>query len=367
MMKEKLSIYPRFKLALVLLTLVAAGCKKADNRINSPVPDANNAAAKNNKLKINTVPSSEPLQTAANGTFFIVNKLSGKVLDVNGLQAADGSTVSQYGATGGANEKWTLKQLTGGYYSITDSNSGKALQINQAGTADGNITTIGTYASQAHQQWQFIALGNGYYRIVNRNSGKDLDVDGQSLDDLGKVQQWGYWGGDNQQWALLRVKANGKLSWTFANNNMPQDVKQRITSAMNDACARYNAGADWPARTLTVEYNTDVPTADGNSGGNGYIRFGANASYQTTRTAMHEIAHTWGVGQSGGWYNNTTSGDFTGTNTVTTIHAFETPTTAIHTGGGHFWDYGLNYDSEWSETNAFRHVKLVWAMRADGM
>lgn len=199
-----------------------------------------------------------------------------------------------------------------------------------------------------------------------QNSGKDLDVNGQSLDDLANVQQWSYWGGENQQWALLRVTANGHLTWTLTTTGVPTDVQQRITTAMNDACARYNAGADWPARTLTVEYNTDVPTADGNAS-TGNIRFGSNASYQTVRTVMHEIAHTYGVGQNGGWYSNTSSGDFLGTNTVATIHALETSTSAIHTGGGHFWPYGLNYDDEWSETNAFRQVKIVYAMRADGM
>jgi hypothetical protein len=35
--------------------------------------------------------------------------------------------------------------------------------------------------------------------------------------------------------------------------------------------------------------------------------------------------------------------------------------------GGHFWPYGLNYDNEWSDANAYQHVKMVWAMRASGM
>ena len=134
---------------------------------------------------------------------------------------------------------------------------------------------------------------------------------------------------------------------------------------MNDACARYNALANWPARTLTVEYNTGVATADGSTTGN--IRFGPNASYQAVRTAMHEIGHTYGVGLSSGWTANISGGLFTGTTAVDAIHSFDGPSAVINTGGGHFWPYGLNYDNEWSEANAYRHVKMIWAMKADGM
>jgi len=58
---------------------------------------------------------------------------------------------------------------------------------------------------------------------------------------------------------------------------------------------------------------------------------------------------------------------YSGSNGLATIRAFETPTTGISTGGGHFWPYGLNYDSEWSETNAHRHVKIIRAMDLDGV
>ncbi|PWK76623.1 ricin-type beta-trefoil lectin protein [Mucilaginibacter oryzae] len=352
-------------LLLLSVILFSSNCKKETTPASLSQNDSD-AKSLTGKIKLAALSSAEPLQTVANGTFVIVNKLSGKVLDVDGYKTTDGTTVWQYGATGGSNQKWTLKLRTGGYYSAIDNSSGKGLQVDDAGKSDGAITTIATYTGATKQQWQFVSLQNGYYKIVNRYSGKVLDVNGGSLDDLGKVQQWTSNNGDNQQWALLKPTYNGQLTWQLTTTNVPADAQARIKAAMNDACARFNAGANWPARTLTVEYNPDVPTADGSSGSSN-IRFGADASYQTVRTAMHEIAHTYGVGQSGGWYSNTSTGDFLGSNTVATIHAFETPTSAIHTGGGHFWPYGLNYDDEWSETAAFRQVKLVYAMRTDGM
>lgn len=159
--------------------------------------------------------------------------------------------------------------------------------------------------------------------------------------------------------------AVGQLTWVLTSTNVPADVVTRITNAMNGAVSRYNAGNDWPARTLTVEYNTGVATADGSTNGN--IRFGSNASYQTIRTAMHEIAHTYGVGISSGWTANISGGHFVGANAVSMLASFDGTGAIIYTGGGHFWPYGLNYETEWSETNGTRHVKMVTAMKADGM
>jgi len=342
--------------------LCIAGCKK-DHM--DAATTAGTTPEKKEDLTTARVPASETLQTLANGTFLLVNRKSGMALDVASAATANGSNVLQWGGTGGTNQRWTLTQLADGYYSIIGVQSGRALDVYQSGTADGDNVDIWDYSGDNNQQWQFIAIGNGYYRIVNRNSGKDLDVAGQSESPGANVDQWTYTGGENQQWGLLKPTFSGQLTWTLTSTGVPADVQTRITNAMNGACARYNAYANWPARTLTVEYNTGVATADGSTNGN--IRFGPTASYQAVRTAMHEIGHTYGVGLSSGWSANISGGLFVGITAVDAIHSFDGPNAVINTGGGHFWPYGLNYDNEWSETNAYRQVKMVWAMRADGM
>lgn len=346
---------------LLAFILFLASCKK-DNLVTTTETVPGGTDAPHSTAK---VPGSETLQTAGNGTFLIVNRKSGKLLDVASAGTANGSNVLQWGGNGGTNQKWTLTQLSGGYYSVIGVQSGRALEVYQSGTADSANVDIWDYSGANNQQWQFISIGNGYYRIVNRNSGKDLDVAGQSVADGANVDQWTYWGGENQQWALLTATASGQLGWTLTSTGVPSDVQARITTAMNDAVARYNAIANWPARTLTVEYNTGVATADGSTSGN--IRFGPTASYQGVRTAMHEIAHTYGVGISSGWTANISGGYFVGTNAVDMLATFDGTGAVISTGGGHFWPYGLNYDTEWSTANAYRHVKIVWSMRSDGM
>lgn len=347
---------------ILLVLIVFASCKKDQNILNEDVPSNLTASP----TKVASVSPTETLQTVAGGTFIIVNRLSGKMLDVSGQGTANETNVLQWPGTGGTNQRWTLAAVTGGYYSITGVQSGKALDIVASGTADGDNAEIYTYAAGTQQQWQFISLTNGYYQIVNRNSGKSLQIEGASLADGGGAEQGTYTGAENQQWALFNPVASGHLTWTLVSTGVPADVSARITTAMNDACARYNAGANWPARTLTVEYNTGVATADGSTNGN--IRFGPTASYQAVRTAMHEIAHTYGVGLSAGFTANVnSSSNFTGANAVAVLATFDGAGAVLHTGGGHIWPYGLNYDTEWSEANAYRQVKIIWAMRADGM
>jgi|GEM_PF-2725264 hypothetical protein len=357
-MKRRLIITRLLSIASVSMMLFTTGCQPQVETEVQPVRSSSTAAGAR-------IASTETPLPVGNGRFYIVSRRSGKMLDVLGFRTTENADVVQWGGTGGPNQQWTLNQASGGYYTITGVQSGKALQVRQASTANGTDVTIGTVASTNNQQWQFVPTSNGYYRIVNRNSGKSLDVKDGSINDEADIIQWDNTGADNQEWALLTTQAGGQVSWVLTTGNVPDDVRTRITNAMNDACARYNAAAKWPARTLTVEYNTGVQTADGNTNGN--IRFGGNPSYQNTRTAMHEISHTWGVGISGGWHANTSTGPFTGANAVTVMKSYDGPNAVINTGGSHFWPYGLNYDNEWSEVGAFRHVKLVFAMRADGM
>ena len=96
--------------------------------------------------------------------------------------------------------------------------------------------------------------------------------------------------------------AAATITWTLVRASNPTQDQQTaynlITSAMNAAVARYNNLSDL-GKNITVRYEPGVPTADGNI--NGTIRFGSNRSYMNERTALHEIAHTIGVGTSSGW------------------------------------------------------------------
>ncbi|MET7693129.1 hypothetical protein ABZT06_35100 [Streptomyces sp. NPDC005483] len=162
--------------------------------------------------------------------------------------------------------------------------------------------------------------------------------------------------------------AAATITWTLERAGNPtadqQSAYTRITSAMNAAVARYNNLSDL-GKSITVRYDTSVPTADGNI--NGTIRFGSDRSYMTERTALHEIAHTIGVGTSSGWSSLGGSGTWTGAQATALVRQYDGSSAKLSTGGGHFWPYGLNYENEFSGTAADRHVRIVAAMVRDGL
>ncbi|MEU5873553.1 hypothetical protein AB0A73_18590 [Glycomyces sp. NPDC047369] len=157
------------------------------------------------------------------------------------------------------------------------------------------------------------------------------------------------------------------ITWTLVRASNPtQDQQQAytlITTAMNAAVARYNNLSDL-GKSITVHYDPSVPTADGNI--NGTIRFGARAS-MNERTALHEISHTLGVGTSSRWNTLGCGGTYNGPQATALVKQYDGQGATITCDSAHFWPYGLNYDNEFTQTNADRHVELVEAMTRDGL
>src|SRR5687768_14445759 len=65
---------------------------------------------------------------------------------------------------------------TSAWYVLVNRNSGKALEVLGQSTADGARVTQSARNDQVGQQWQFVDSGGGYYRLRSRVSSKVLDV-----------------------------------------------------------------------------------------------------------------------------------------------------------------------------------------------
>jgi len=164
------------------------------------------------------------------------------------------------------------------------------------------------------------------------------------------------------------AEAAGRMTYTLYTEAEPTadqaDAYARITAAMDAAVARYNEFSDFD-RHLNVYYVPGVPTAEASI--DGTIRFGENRSYMQERTALHEISHTVGNGTADAWYAMCQDGKWTGANANAKLAEFDGAGATLNCGGSHIWPYGLNYDDEFSDVNADRHVQIIWAMIADGM
>ncbi|KAK7921636.1 hypothetical protein PG985_009658 [Apiospora marii] len=160
--------------------------------------------------------------------------------------------------------------------------------------------------------------------------------------------------------------AEAAINWTLEKAGNPSadqsDAYAKIESAMKLAAARH-ARLGSASKNIRVYYTPGVPTAEANY--NGDLRFGSNRAYMNERTALHEVSHTLGVGQTAAFDRKCAAGDWA--TALPLLRSWDGQSAKISCGGSHFWPYGLNYDNEWSETNADRNVLLVNAMIKDGM
>jgi hypothetical protein len=161
--------------------------------------------------------------------------------------------------------------------------------------------------------------------------------------------------------AVAEPPRKHQIAWKFAAGSETWDADKRdqIKQSMDEATALYNELGEFD-KQITVAYSPSTPTADGNYNGN--IRFG---SQRSKRTALHEIAHTLGVGQHKNWQANIRDKKWTGEHALKQLREFDGPDAVLHADKAHFWPYGLNQERESSPESDRRHVLMVLALRKD--
>src|SRR3954447_4766488 len=92
---------------------------------------------------------------------------------------------------------------TSAWYVLVNRNSGKAVDVFNLATNDGARIAQWTRNDQNQQQWQFVDSGGGFYRLRSRHSGKVLDDYQWSTAENAQVVQWTDLNGTNQQFRLL--------------------------------------------------------------------------------------------------------------------------------------------------------------------
>jgi hypothetical protein len=150
----------------------------------------------------NYVPGGGGGGTLANGTYKIINRNSGKALDVYKQSTTNSAPVDQYSYWGGSCQKWTVTQLGNGQYSVIGVGSGKALDVYNRSTANSAPIDIYAYSGDNCQKWIITATSGGYYKVIGVGSGLALEVFNQSTADSALVDQYSYFGGNSQQWAF---------------------------------------------------------------------------------------------------------------------------------------------------------------------
>ncbi len=146
--------------------------------------------------------SSGPVDTSA--WYTLVNRNSGKAVDVYNLSTADGARITQWSRNNGNQQQWQFVSSGDGYYRLKSRLSGKVLDVSGRSTADGAAIIQWSDNNAANQQFSIQTI-DGYIQLISRNSGRAVEVQGASTADGGNIVQYADWNGTNQQWQLVRV------------------------------------------------------------------------------------------------------------------------------------------------------------------
>ncbi len=232
------------------------------------------------------------------------------------------------------------------------------------GAASGGASTS---AGGGSASGGFVSLGSGGEPSTGGDPGS-----GGELGSGGGVGTGGDPGGSGGGEPDDGCEFSGNVTYTLNSpETWPQDARDLITEAMDEAVYYYNCYADLE-KQITVDYNSGVPTAQANV--DGWLSFGSNTAYMQLATAMHEVAHTLGVGYYP-WSELISDGRWVGTAVDTLMNALPaserdpdmySQRTYITCDSQHFWPYGLNQSSEYqSEWSLINHVRIVAAMNED--
>lgn len=137
--------------------------------------------------------------------FHVVNRESGKLLEVASAAPHDGATVSQWGPTGHRTQVWAMSSAgtaSAGAYQLVNVNSHRLLEIPGAATDPGVPASQWGPTNHPTQWWNTTAVG-GWWRLSNANSGHLLEIAGGSHDDGAIAQQWTDNGFPCQEWLLV--------------------------------------------------------------------------------------------------------------------------------------------------------------------
>ncbi|MET8254880.1 family 43 glycosylhydrolase [Micromonospora sp. NPDC005197] len=141
--------------------------------------------------------------------YVLVNRNSGKALDVYNLATNDGARITQWTRNNGNQQQWQFVDSGSGYYRLKSRLSGKVLDVYNRSTANGAAIVQWTDNNGTNQQFQLADSDGGYVRLINRNSSKVMEVQSASTADGGNIVQYDDWNGTNQQWQLVRVDGGG--------------------------------------------------------------------------------------------------------------------------------------------------------------
>jgi len=161
----------------------------------------------------------DDIQPVIDGKYILVNRNSGKVMEVANGSTANGTGIKQNAYNGATYQQWNVNPVNprhGGdfsYFTISGAASGKHLDINNSSLENGGVAILWEKGKwwdgrqSLNQVWYLEYAEDGWFYVRNQFSAKCLEVANNSTANGGIVQQYDLNGGYNQQWRFMPVGA----------------------------------------------------------------------------------------------------------------------------------------------------------------
>lgn len=172
------------------------------------------------------ITSGDDIQPAINGRYVLVNRNSGKVMEVADGSTVAGANIRQGTFTGSTHQQWNVALVStriGGDFSytmLTAVHSGKAVDVDSWSLDDGANINAWNDTKWGNQQWYLEYAGDGWFYIRNRHSAKCLVIADASVVSGANIVQWQKAGDFNQQWRFLPIGAAVEFNAPAAPTNL---------------------------------------------------------------------------------------------------------------------------------------------------
>ncbi|GAA4966371.1 RICIN domain-containing protein [Actinoplanes utahensis] len=178
--------------------------------------------------------------------YALVNRNSGKAMDVYDLATTAGAGIAQFTRNDGNWQQWQFVDAGSGYYKIKSRHSGLLLELPNA--TDGTQLIQNTDNGTTRQQFTLKDSPDGHVRLLNRHSGKAVEVWEHATADGAKVAQYADLGNPNQQWRMVRVAGGGTAAGCGTGTFQSEvTVSGGTWTARNAAGTAVYTGADFRA------------------------------------------------------------------------------------------------------------------------
>jgi hypothetical protein len=238
------------------------------------------SGGRNEEVVVDITWGTDP-QPAINARYKIINKNSGKALEVPGSSTADGVQLQQRTYSGALNQQWDVAPLSrrdgdNSYYTIKAAHSGKAANLDNYSYANGGVINQWGFVDYAVQHWYLEYVGGGYFKIRSRWDGKVLEVAGNSTADGANIQQWDDAGTASQQWSLQPVGVTFYSDYCYdgaASSSLAKGTYTQAQLAAKGVPNNWASSVNIPAGWTVIMYAND------NFGGTSWTRTSSTPNF----------------------------------------------------------------------------------------